>query len=83
VKGFFQRHQRHSPAGADVFFYPCVPALAMAFGMEDVQAVDILCGLVICREENGGFSDVAELIFGWPNRVPIIADDSADPALVA
>jgi sulfopropanediol 3-dehydrogenase len=75
-------------AGADrIFVLGGVPALAlMAFGMEDVQAVDILCGAgnkYVAEAKRQLFGRCGIDLLAGPTEILIIADDSADPALVA
>jgi len=75
-------------AGADrIFILGGVPALAlMAFGMGEVQPVDILCGA-----GNKFVAEAKRQLFGrcgidrlaGPTEIMVLADDSADPALVA
>ncbi|MBM3474671.1 MAG: histidinol dehydrogenase [Armatimonadetes bacterium] len=75
-------------AGADrVFVLGGVPALAMmAFGMGEVEPVDVLCGagnqyVTEAKRQLSGRSGI-DLLAG-PTEILIIADDAADPALVA
>jgi len=64
-----------------------VPALAMmAFGMGEVEPVDVLCGagnqyVTEAKRQLSGRSGI-DLLAG-PTEILIIADDAADPALVA
>ena len=75
-------------AGADrVFVLGGVPALAMmAFGMGEVEPVDVLCGagnqyVTEAKRQLSGRCGI-DLLAG-PTEILIIADDEADPALVA
>jgi sulfopropanediol 3-dehydrogenase len=75
-------------AGADrVFVLGGVPALAlMAFGMGETEPVDILCGagnqyVTEAKRQLSGRCGI-DLLAG-PTEILIIADDTADPALVA
>jgi sulfopropanediol 3-dehydrogenase len=75
-------------AGADrIFLLGGVPALAlMAFGMGAVEPVDMLCGagnrfVAEARRQLYGRCGI-DLLAG-PTEILVIADDAADPALVA
>ncbi len=75
-------------AGADrIFIVGGVPALAlMAFGLGDVKPVDILCGagnkyVAEAKRQLVGRCGI-DLLAG-PTEILVIADDSADPELVA
>ena len=76
-------------AGADrIFVLGGIPALAMmAFGMGVFEPVDIICGagnkyvVEAKRQLFGGYCGI-DLLAG-PTEIMIIADDSADPSLVA
>jgi sulfopropanediol 3-dehydrogenase len=75
-------------AGADrIFILGGVPALAlMAFGLSDVQPVDILCGAgnkFVAEAKRQLFGRCGIDLLAGPTEIAIIADDSADPALVA
>ena len=75
-------------AGADrVFVLGGVPALAlMAFGLEGVKPVDILCGAgnkYVAEAKRQLFGRCGIDLLAGPTEILIIADDSADPALVA
>ena len=88
-KGFFPANlNAMKKAGADrIFILGGVPALAlMAFGMGVFDPVDLLCG--------AGNKFVAEAkwqlygrcgigLLAGPTEIMVIADDAADPALVA
>src|SRR4029077_1720497 len=64
-----------------------VPALAlMAFGLEDVRPVDILCGAgnkFVAEAKRQLFGRCGIDLLAGPTEILIIADDQADPALVA
>ena len=66
---------------------PPVPALAvMAFGLEQVEAVDILCGAgnkYVAEAKRQLFGRCGIDLLAGPTEILVIADDSADPALVA
>ncbi len=75
-------------AGADrMFILGGVPALAlMAFGMGEVEPVDVLCGagnkyVTEAKRQLAGRCGI-DLLAG-PTEILVIADDEADPALVA
>jgi sulfopropanediol 3-dehydrogenase len=75
-------------AGADrVFVLGGVPALAlMAFGLGDVEPVDMLCGAgnkYVAEAKRQLFGRCGIDLLAGPTEILIIADDSADPALVA
>ncbi len=75
-------------AGADrIFVLGGVPALAlMAFGMGDVAPVDILCGAgnkYVAEAKRQLFGRCGIDLLAGPTEIMVIADDSADPALVA
>jgi sulfopropanediol 3-dehydrogenase len=75
-------------AGADrVFIVGGVPALAMmAFGIGDVESVDILCGAgnkYVAEAKRQLFGRCGIDLLAGPTEILVIADDSADPALVA
>lgn len=75
-------------AGADrVFILGGVPALAMmAFGLGEVPAVDILCGAgnrFVAEAKRQLFGRCGIDLLAGPTEIAIIADDTADPALVA
>ncbi len=75
-------------AGADrIFIVGGVPALAMmAFGMEDIAPVDILCGAgnkFVAEAKRQLFGRCGIDLLAGPTEIGVIADDSADPALVA
>src|SRR5688500_14445535 len=75
-------------AGADrIFIVGGVPAMAlMAFGLADVQPVDILCGAgnkFVAEAKRQLFGRCGIDLLAGPTEIAIIADDSADPALVA
>ncbi len=75
-------------AGADrILILGGVPALAlMAFGMEGLQPVDILCGAgnkFVAEAKRQLFGRCGIDLLAGPTEIAIIADDSADPALVA
>lgn len=75
-------------AGADrIFIVGGVPAMAlMAFGMGVVDPVDILCGAgnkFVAEAKRQLFGQCGIDLLAGPTEIAIIADDSADPALVA
>jgi sulfopropanediol 3-dehydrogenase len=75
-------------AGADrIFILGGVPALAlMAFGLGGVDPVDILCGAgnkFVAEAKRQLFGRCGIDLLAGPTEIAIIADDSADPALVA
>ena len=75
-------------AGADrIFVVGGVPAMAlMAFGMGEVDPVDILCGAgnkFVAEAKRQLFGQCGIDLLAGPTEIAVIADDSADPALVA
>lgn len=75
-------------AGADrLFILGGVPALAlMAFGLEDVRPVDILCGAgnkYVAEAKRQLFGRCGIDLLAGPTEILVLADDTADPALVA
>lgn len=75
-------------AGADrIFILGGVPAMAlMAFGMGVVKPVDMLCGAgnkYVAEAKRQLFGRCGIDLLAGPTEILIIADDSADPALVA
>jgi sulfopropanediol 3-dehydrogenase len=75
-------------AGADrIFILGGVPALAMmAFGLQDNEPVDILCGAgnkYVAEAKRQLFGRCGIDLLAGPTEILVIADDSADPALVA
>ena len=75
-------------AGADrIFVVGGVPALAlMAFGMGVVAPVDILCGAgnkFVAEAKRQLFGRCGIDLLAGPTEIMVLADDSADPALVA
>jgi len=75
-------------AGADrIFILGGVPAMAMmALGLGDVKPVDILCGAgnkFVAEAKRQLFGRCGIDLLAGPTEILIIADDSADPALVA
>lgn len=75
-------------AGADrIFIVGGVPAFAlMAFGMNEVDPVDMLCGAgnkFVVEAKRQLFGQCGIDLLPGPTEIAIIADDSADPALVA
>jgi sulfopropanediol 3-dehydrogenase len=75
-------------AGADrIFVVGGVPAMAlMAFGMGVVDPVDILCGAgnkFVAEAKRQLFGQCGIDLLAGPTEIAVIADDSADPALVA
>jgi sulfopropanediol 3-dehydrogenase len=75
-------------AGADrIFVLGGVPALAlMAFGMGVVEPVDVLCGAgnrFVAEAKRQLFGRCGIDLLAGPTEILVIADDAADPALVA
>jgi sulfopropanediol 3-dehydrogenase len=75
-------------AGADrIFILGGVPALAlMAFGLGGAKPADILCGAgnkFVAEAKRQLFGRCGIDLLAGPTEIAIIADDSADPALVA
>ena len=75
-------------AGADrIFVLGGVPAFAlMAFGMGEVGPADILCGAgnkYVAEAKRQLFGRCGIDLLAGPTEILIIADDTADPALVA
>jgi sulfopropanediol 3-dehydrogenase len=75
-------------AGADrIFVLGGVQAFAMmAFGMGVVQPVDILCGAgnkFVAEAKRQLYGQCGIDLLAGPTEIAVIADDSADPALVA
>lgn len=75
-------------AGADrLFILGGVPAFAMmAFGMGEVPPADILCGAgnkYVAEAKRQLFGRCGIDLLAGPTEILVIADDSADPALVA
>lgn len=75
-------------AGADrLFIVGGVPAMAMmAFGMGEVEPVDVLCGAgnrFVAEAKRQLFGRCGIDLLAGPTEIMIIADDGADPALVA
>jgi sulfopropanediol 3-dehydrogenase len=75
-------------AGADrIFILGGVPALAlMAFGLGDVSPVDMLCGAgnkFVAEAKRQLFGRCGIDLLAGPTEILVIADDTADPALVA
>jgi sulfopropanediol 3-dehydrogenase len=75
-------------AGADrLFILGGVPAFAlMAFGMGEVEPVDILCGAgnkYVAEAKRQLFGRCGIDLLAGPTEIMVIADDAADPALVA
>ncbi len=75
-------------AGADrIFILGGVPAMAvMALGIGDVDPVDILCGAgnkFVTEAKRQLFGRCGIDLLAGPTEIGIIADDSADPSLVA
>ena len=75
-------------AGADrLFIVGGVPAMAiMAFGLGDVEPVDVLCGAgnkYVAEAKRQLFGRCGIDLLAGPTEILVIADDQADPALVA
>jgi sulfopropanediol 3-dehydrogenase len=80
-------HAIHA-AGADrIFALGGVPALAlMAFGMGEVEPVDMLCGAgnrFVAEAKRQLYGRCGIDLLAGPTEILVIADDAADPALVA
>jgi sulfopropanediol 3-dehydrogenase len=80
-------HAVHA-AGADrIFVLGGVPALAlMAFGMGVVEPVDMLCGAgnrFVAEAKRQLYGRCGIDLLAGPTEILVIADDAADPALVA
>ncbi|WP_437226844.1 histidinol dehydrogenase [Planctomicrobium sp. SH661] len=80
-------HAMHA-AGADrIFILGGVPALAMmAFGLADVEPVDVLCGAgnkFVAEAKRQLFGRCGIDLLAGPTEILVLADDSADPELVA
>jgi sulfopropanediol 3-dehydrogenase len=75
-------------AGADrIFILGGVPAVAMmAFGLDGIESADILCGAgnkFVAEAKRQLFGRCGIDLLAGPTEIAIIADDLADPALVA
>jgi sulfopropanediol 3-dehydrogenase len=75
-------------AGADaIYILGGVPALAlMAFGLDDIPAVDLVCGAgnrFVAEAKRQLFGRCGIDLLAGPTEILIIADDQADAALVA
>jgi sulfopropanediol 3-dehydrogenase len=75
-------------AGADrIFAIGGVPAMAlMAFGLADVEPADILCGAgnrFVAEAKRQLFGRCGIDLLAGPTEILVLADDTADPALVA
>lgn len=75
-------------SGADrIFILGGVPALAlMAFGLGDVEPVDVLCGAgnkFVAEAKRQLFGRCGIDLLAGPTEILVIADESADPSLVA
>ncbi|HEY2584483.1 MAG TPA: histidinol dehydrogenase [Tepidisphaeraceae bacterium] len=88
-EGFYPAtvHAMHA-AGADrVFILGGVPAMAMmAFGLGGVEPVDVLCGAgnkFVAEAKRQLFGCCGIDLLAGPTEIAVIADDTADPALVA
>src|SRR5208337_4208985 len=88
-KGFFPATvNAMKKAGADrIFILGGVPALAMmAFGMGAFEPVDMLCGAgnkFVAEAKRQLYGRCGIDLLAGPTEIMIIADDCADPALVA
>jgi sulfopropanediol 3-dehydrogenase len=74
--------------GADaIFALGGVPALAaMAFGIEDIGPVDILCGagnVYVAEAKRQLYGRVGIDLLAGPSEVAVICDETCDPELVA
>ena len=75
-------------AGADhICVVGGVPAMAlMAFGLDGLPAVDVLCGAgnkYVAEAKRQLFGRCGIDLLAGPTEILVVADDSADPALVA
>src|SRR5512145_953208 len=75
-------------AGADaVYVLGGVPALAlMAFGLDGVEPVDVICGAgnrFVAEAKRQLFGRCGIDLLAGPTEILVIADDHADPSLVA
>ncbi len=75
-------------AGADrIFILGGVPAFAMmAFGLGEMEPVDVLCGAgnkFVAEAKRQLFGRCGIDLLAGPTEIMVIADDLADPALVA
>jgi sulfopropanediol 3-dehydrogenase len=75
-------------AGADrIFILGGVPAIAMmAFGLGDVEPVDMLCGAgnkFVAEAKRQLFGRCGIDLLAGPTEILVLADGSADPSLVA
>lgn len=75
-------------AGADhIYILGGVPALAlMAFGLDGMRPVDVLCGAgnrFVAEAKRQLFGRCGIDLLAGPTEILVIADDHADPALVA
>jgi sulfopropanediol 3-dehydrogenase len=75
-------------AGADaIYILGGVPALAvMAFGLDGLQPVDVLCGAgnrFVAEAKRQLFGRCGIDLLAGPTEILVLADDRADPALVA
>lgn len=75
-------------AGADrIFIVGGVPAMAMmAFGLDDVEPIDILCGAgnrFVAEAKRQLFGRCGIDLLAGPTEIMVLADDNADPELVA
>jgi sulfopropanediol 3-dehydrogenase len=88
-KGFFPATiNAIDRAGADgVYILGGVPAMAlMAFGLDDFPPVDMLCGAgnkYVAEAKRQLFGRCGIDLLAGPTEILIIADDGADPSLVA
>jgi sulfopropanediol 3-dehydrogenase len=77
-----------SKAGADfVYVVGGVPALAlMAFGLDGLDPIDVLCGAgnrFVAEAKRQLFGRCGIDLLAGPTEILVLADNSADPALVA
>lgn len=75
-------------AGADhIYILGGVPALAlMAFGLDGMEPVDVLCGAgnrFVAEAKRQLFGRCGIDLLAGPTEILVLADDTADPALVA
>jgi sulfopropanediol 3-dehydrogenase len=77
----------HKAGAREIFILGGVPALAvMAFGLDGVKPVDILCGAgnrFVAEAKRQLFGRCGIDLLAGPTEILVIADDGADPALVA
>jgi sulfopropanediol 3-dehydrogenase len=77
----------HKAGADDIYVVGGVPAMAlMAFGLDGNQPVDVLCGAgnrFVAEAKRQLFGRCGIDLLAGPTEILVIADDSADPELVA